>query len=169
MSDRMCHVMNALPAGLRSVLESNGVGVGRPTKGVSTMVGDSEEMAVCGQVQNLGPYASVREVMAALIVAAAVVVRRDEYWSYDAIRNYEHGPILERHCFCCGISRNSVRLIRHHIVQVQNGGSNTKRNLVAICQHCHASIHPWLPKPIRGTDFVTPFDAAAAAVSKDEP
>lgn len=122
-------------------------------------LGDDIERSVVERVHALGPYRSVREVVAALGVAAAVVVPRDDAWDYEAVRNHVHGPIPERTCWACGITRDEVRLIRHHIVQVQNGGSNNYRNLVIICQHCHASIHPWLPRIIRGTDFGVPLTA----------
>ena len=46
-------------------------------------------------------------------------------------------------CFACG-GRSHVR---HHIIQLQHGGSNKKRNIVRLCHDCHAEIHPWLKHP----------------------
>jgi hypothetical protein len=38
-------------------------------------------------------------------------------------------------------------LLWHHIIQLQHGGSNVDSNLIAICETCHAAIHPWLKAP----------------------
>lgn len=51
-------------------------------------------------------------------------------------------------CFACDWpKRMAGRLIWHHIIQVQNGGSSRLWNLVRLCEDCHAQIHPWLPRP----------------------
>lgn len=46
-------------------------------------------------------------------------------------------------CFACGLTKNRIW---HHVIQLQNGGYNARRNLVEICNQCHAEIHPWLKK-----------------------
>jgi hypothetical protein len=46
-------------------------------------------------------------------------------------------------CWSCSKTRF---LIRHHVIQLQNGGSNWHLNIVRICEDCHAEIHPWLVK-----------------------
>lgn len=43
-------------------------------------------------------------------------------------------------CFVCSLLAN----VRHHIIQIQHGGGNSHRNIVRLCQACHAVIHPWL-------------------------
>src|SRR5271157_5851131 len=43
-------------------------------------------------------------------------------------------------CRVCGVKAQLV----HHVIQVQNGGHNHRRNLVPLCHSCHAEIHPWL-------------------------
>jgi hypothetical protein len=43
-------------------------------------------------------------------------------------------------CFAC----SEPGFSRHHIIQLQNGGINSRRNLVILCDSCHATIHPWL-------------------------
>lgn len=43
-------------------------------------------------------------------------------------------------CFACGRPAQ----IRHHILQNHHGGGNAKKNLVWLCQDCHAHVHPWL-------------------------
>lgn len=47
-------------------------------------------------------------------------------------------------CFACGANGFN----RHHIIQLQNGGINSRRNLVILCDDCHAEIHPWLKTEI---------------------
>ncbi len=48
---------------------------------------------------------------------------------------------IEAHCFAC----QRFRLVhRHHIIQVQYGGPNTKKNLVYLCVYCHGEVHPWM-------------------------
>lgn len=45
-------------------------------------------------------------------------------------------------CFVCGAPHQC----RHHIILLKNGGSNGKRNVIPLCNSCHAEIHPWLKK-----------------------
>lgn len=46
-------------------------------------------------------------------------------------------------CGVCG----SVPSHRHHIVTLRNGGPNFPKNLIALCEWCHAQVHPWMPEP----------------------
>ena len=43
-------------------------------------------------------------------------------------------------CRVCGDSAT----VRHHIIQIQNGGPNRKSNIIRLCDDCHAEVHPWL-------------------------
>ena len=43
----------------------------------------------------------------------------------------------------CAVCMNQPN-VRHHIVQIQNGGLNNRKNLMLLCNPCHAEIHPWL-------------------------
>jgi hypothetical protein len=43
-------------------------------------------------------------------------------------------------CYVCGY----FPTIPHHIIQIQNGGLNIKKNIIRICHECHAKIHPWI-------------------------
>lgn len=43
-------------------------------------------------------------------------------------------------CFVCFAKSQ----IRHHMIQLQNGGRNTFNNITNLCNNCHADIHPWL-------------------------
>jgi 5-methylcytosine-specific restriction endonuclease McrA len=47
-------------------------------------------------------------------------------------------------CWSC---KDATELVRHHVIQLQNGGTNDHLNTVKICKPCHAEIHPWLEKP----------------------
>ncbi len=62
--------------------------------------------------------------------------------SFDESKGVMHKLWTRRNrvCFCCG----SPATARHHIIQIQNGGMNCRRNLVSLCDGCHAEIHPWL-------------------------
>jgi 5-methylcytosine-specific restriction endonuclease McrA len=59
---------------------------------------------------------------------------------------FEHQPkisrakLSNRTCKAC-LGRAQVR---HHIVQLQHGGTNDVRNIVPLCRDCHKKIHPWL-------------------------
>lgn len=48
--------------------------------------------------------------------------------------------MINTKCFVCLGKANC----RHHIIQLQNGGLNQKKNLVSLCNKCHSDIHPWL-------------------------
>ena len=43
-------------------------------------------------------------------------------------------------CFVCG----ETAAHKHHIVQVQNGGTNMRGNFVPLCRPCHCAVHPWM-------------------------
>lgn len=43
-------------------------------------------------------------------------------------------------CFICGNQAQH----RHHIIQLKNGGINSKKNLISACVLCHIKIHPWM-------------------------
>lgn len=43
-------------------------------------------------------------------------------------------------CYVCG----DKPTIAHHIIQIQNGGLNIKKNIIRICNNCHKKIHSWL-------------------------
>jgi hypothetical protein len=45
-------------------------------------------------------------------------------------------------CFACG---RSADRIWHHVLPLNNGGTNSARNRVRVCRECHAQIHPHLP------------------------
>lgn len=85
--------------------------------------------------------------LALLKQMAGIAVRRPDDWRPLRVRH----EFLEKRteyrrpteCFAC---RNRDRVRNwHHVIQIQNGGSNATPNLVSLCEVCHARIHPWLP------------------------
>ncbi len=47
---------------------------------------------------------------------------------------------VDRPCSVCQSKATEI----HHVIQIQHGGRNDKRNLVPICNDCHCKIHPWM-------------------------
>jgi len=41
-------------------------------------------------------------------------------------------------CWGCGIVG---KLIRHHVIQLQNGGTNWHENIELVCEVCHDEVH----------------------------
>lgn len=83
-----------------------------------------------------------------LLQLTHVVIDRPVSWDRAAIRReHERGPgplgtrLSKHRCFACAGGGN---LYFHHLIEVQNGGSNTLRNRVALCFPCHQYLHPWL-------------------------
>lgn len=76
-----------------------------------------------------------------------VILRRPDDWSPETLRaeHVERSPsaitLDRKRCFSCG---GEGQLYRHHIIELQYGGSNTARNQVPLCFSCHQFLHPWL-------------------------
>lgn len=52
---------------------------------------------------------------------------------------------LERDGYKCqGCTTFATLLNVHHIIPLSRGGRNDLSNLITLCDHCHAQIHPWL-------------------------
>lgn len=85
--------------------------------------------------------------LAILKACAELAVIRPSGWDYEKVRREaqaERRALSATECFTC---RHEDRPLHwHHIIQIQHGGSNYVRNRVAICDHCHRRVHPWLPK-----------------------
>ena len=56
------------------------------------------------------------------------------------IQAKRHKRLFKRPCFVCA----QKTTVRHHIIQLQHGGGNGRRNVIPLCSPCHAAIHPWL-------------------------
>ena len=52
--------------------------------------------------------------------------------------------VLRRDRFQCQGCGQTLGLNVHHIVPVSRGGEDDPRNLISLCNDCHAAIHPWL-------------------------
>lgn len=82
------------------------------------------------------------ERMALLKHWANVRVRTDDNYgdrrlAYNRIQKRpDFGP-----CWVCG---QMALLVKHHVVQLQNGGHSWELNIIKICDPCHCEIHPWL-------------------------
>ena len=59
---------------------------------------------------------------------------------FNSIKHKRHQFRSHELCFVCQ-TRGEVR---HHIILLNNGGINSKKNIVTLCKICHAEIHPWL-------------------------
>jgi HNH endonuclease len=86
-----------------------------------------------------------------------IIVARPPSWNRKEVRReHEAGNAtirLEKRC-CFACQRGHQRLYFHHVLEVQNGGSNQARNLVPLCFTCHKVLHPWLKEPPAQTGFV---------------
>lgn len=77
---------------------------------------------------------------------AEIAIVRPADWNPSVIRANAHEHNLKADG-CFGCRQQKTKLGWHHVIQIQHGGSNYLRNRVAICESCHAAIHPWLPEP----------------------
>lgn len=86
---------------------------------------------------------------------AMVVVSRPAEWDARAVRAEFHRlyprPSHQGTLGCFSCFARGRRLHRHHVVQIQHGGSNDRRNLVSVCDtatgrgaSCHQTLHLWM-------------------------
>ena len=59
---------------------------------------------------------------------------------FNKIKYKRHNIASHKKCFICLWQAD----VRHHIIQLQNGWINSKRNLISLCNSCHKEIHDWL-------------------------
>ena len=45
----------------------------------------------------------------------------------------------------CAVCRAQAD-VRHHLIQIKNGGQNKPFNIMLLCNGCHAEVHPWLKR-----------------------
>lgn len=88
-------------------------------------------------------------------------LRRQHY--RDVTKNFV--PIAGP-CLVCGKPAEC----RHHIAQLQHGGTNRRSNICLICNACHSEIHPWLRDRLPSTPEVShseqpPFDSTPAGAT----
>jgi hypothetical protein len=75
-------------------------------------------------------------------------VRREHEDSYREMtdrcagQRWVQREVATDHCFACSTMPRALYL--HHVIEVQHGGSNDRRNKVPLCYECHRRLHPWL-------------------------
>lgn len=67
------------------------------------------------------------------------IIHRKNRQNFDSLKKTHKWE----YCFACGGNAQ----IRHHIILIKHGGSNSGKNIVRLCKECHAEIHPWLKNP----------------------
>lgn len=88
-----------------------------------------------------------------LEVMTQVTTERPVKWDPAVIRLQhdtwvaQFGKHAGETCFGCKTGR---RLYWHHVIELQNGGSNHPRNRVSLCFFCHKQLHPWLTEEPTG-------------------
>jgi HNH endonuclease len=69
----------------------------------------------------------------------SIEVRR---FKFEKMRRFKR--FFKYPCRVC----NGFPVIRHHIICLKNGGGNSKKNIISICEECHAWIHKdWMMPP----------------------
>ena len=106
-----------------------------------------------------------------LLQLSAVVLNRPVSWDRAAIRRaHEREPgrfeprLSKATCFAC-LSREALYF--HHLVEVQNGGSNSLRNKVPLCFPCHQYLHPWLTENPAANRVVRGFESLYQIFARD--
>jgi hypothetical protein len=97
---------------------------------------------------------------------AEIAILRPTEWDPEQLRaEFEKYTRRPDGCFVCR-TEGRERAV-HHIVQLQHGGSNSRRNLVSLCDVCHHAVHPWLPpKTRRASAWSSLGDLAAEYAGK---
>jgi hypothetical protein len=73
--------------------------------------------------------------------AAVKVAHKQEYQKRRRCTRKSWKKFMKAHCWVCHVAKATCR---HHIIQVQHGGGNDDRNIVPLCDGCHAEVHPWM-------------------------
>lgn len=96
---------------------------------------------------------------------AEIAIVQGDDWNPDEIR--AHSRVTNLHASACFSCRASSRpLSWHHVIQIQHGGTNYLRNRVALCDPCHADVHPWLPRVSRKQKGWSSFADAAVDIER---
>jgi len=82
-----------------------------------------------------------------------LVIEISEWESFPAssveIRGKRHGfnshkwASLNLNGVACSVCYRAAD-VRHHLIQLQNGGRNKAKNLIPLCNQCHGEVHYWL-------------------------
>lgn len=65
---------------------------------------------------------------------------RDLYVKRRSFESKKYGLLKLDKCYVC----KEKAVHRHHLIQLQYGGTNIKKNLVGLCELCHTTIHPFM-------------------------
>lgn len=104
-----------------------------------------------------------------LRIFAEIAIVRPPTWDFKQIRIEAEATkhfIGADQCFGCFSGDREFH--RHHIIQIQHGGSNTPRNRVALCDACHSDVHPWLPNHARTSSAWTSLNDIASELAGEE-
>jgi hypothetical protein len=74
-----------------------------------------------------------------------VEIERPRDWDRDAVRRESErvdATLTADRCFVCRCGDR--RLIWHHPITVEHGGSASPRNRVRLCNRHHKVLHPWM-------------------------
>jgi hypothetical protein len=91
-------------------------------------------------------FCQIEKLQAVKALAEIVIPRKSQQTleyrrtRFNRVKPHRHSMKTHSLCFVCG----GKAQCRHHLIQLQNGGINSKRNLISICNECHAEVHPWL-------------------------
>lgn len=80
------------------------------------------------------------EASSVFVSHGGVKCRAKRRAKYNRVKDRKFSCVLRRRCWVCGLRAN----VRHHIFQLQKGGSNHIQNMVPLCHLCHAKVHPWM-------------------------
>jgi hypothetical protein len=67
---------------------------------------------------------------------------------FDALKKTTFRKLHRAFCWTCERRAD----VKHHVVELKNGGANVEHNVVPLCHYCHCRVHPWLrlPRILRG-------------------
>jgi len=65
-------------------------------------------------------------------------VRKEKRGKFN--KHFHKDLAKKSNCFVC----QEQAVDRHHIVEIQNGGTNHYLNIIPLCRGCHRKIHSWL-------------------------
>lgn len=86
---------------------------------------------------------SAEDKLSSLIDLSNIKIQFNKQQSLEIRRSKFADCIRMKHykkCFVC----EEPKQARHHIILLRNGGVNSKKNVVPICNNCHKKIHPWM-------------------------
>jgi hypothetical protein len=73
-----------------------------------------------------------------------VLARRRKRFNNRKVKSYISITDTDGSFETCRLCEIDYAQCRHHVVQLQHGGFKGGRNVIFLCNNCHALIHPWL-------------------------